>query len=944
MSRTVRDLPGTIVRLALALALIFTALPAAIVSAQDASTPMAAPTEISAGPIESPTATEVTAPTETPVVTETATTAPTETPVVTETPTTELTETTAPNSDRLQPLSQPMIVHPGEIYEFKLDYEITTARLESGIHFELRTSSGAIADAWIIEANGTGGFGALDLIDGRTSPGKLVLNLRITPPENAVDGDSVTLLIDSVVHTIDSRYETGIAPGTSIGSLIVVVPAPTPTPEPNEPPAATPVPGDPATEVPTTETPISETPAPAETPTTEIPASPIPATPQPETPASTPEPTASIDLSAELQLVGRKTTDTVAIGETRSVTLDYHYAVGFARTGTTIFGQMVNWDGGPLPGWSVSINGATDTLVDSEHLETGSGFDLQVTISVDDTIHTNSKARLMFTVSVDPVMAEATQDEPAAFTFAAESVETSSVENGLSETFEGPMLRLDGGFTTAVVTAPNNGLTCFDPSASYPSAAADSMIPGQIAQFRCNIALGALTLLPTFSGTATIQGANTAGWLIAATSQVTLLGLPIVSPTGAYAKPTVSFSGLGTLTLSQLLGAGGFSFSIFVKAPSLPLSLAPVNSVSIVVNTDCHTLTGSCNQVLGGTTTAAATLTATVRDIQAVAYGGGGLTDLSLLAGLGAGSNGLIFRVYCDTPATGTQVLPQEIVNVSCHIISLVNLNLLGSVASVSADVGISFTDTSTNWKLSYNGSPVTGVINVPLTTVLNAGVLSASANFTITLQYDPGTCVTTPFSGQPLNAINLTADYHLLLLSAVEVGISDGWASVPIQLEGASSSAAGYVPVLAASGVSFGTYQFSGAAASYVKVSAGTPGLTVSLSPNGGANCSARAFYVTAQFSALAGYSNPGHTVPLGTSISAAQISFSGSPTGSYSSTTTFTPTISGSPVTVISSTNTMLTTMNFSYSMAFAPPASQPVGYYLGTVTLTVVSGTPP
>ena len=906
----------------LVLALIASTCVPAISLAQDASTPVAETAE--AGTESAPPPATVTAP------------SPTESPVEI-TSTAEPTSTPPRNTDSIAPLPQPLIVQPGSPLEISIDYQITTPRPETGLHFEMRTAADAEADGWVLEVGGSGGFGALDLVEQQIEPGALSILLRITAPEDAVDGETFTLLASSVVHTETGEFETGVAPETAIATVIVA--------RPNPEPVASPESGEPSDSA-SPETPVAGTVEPVD-------ATPVPASPQPEFSAS-PEPQVStatatvsleapIDLSSELALIGRKPHDTVAIGESRAVTLDYTYTAGFARAGTTISAQVVNWDGTPLSGWSVGLNGTSNSFHDAEHLDAGSSFDLTVTVTIDATVGPNAKARLLFTISVDPLT---TVEAPSEFTFASASVEAVQTDAALSETFEGPMLRLDGGFSTASVTAPNNGLTCYDPAASYPGGVpADSMIPGQVAQFRCDLTLAGLALLPSFSGTATIQGTNTAGWQIAASSQVSLIGESLLAPIGTYSTTSVSMSGLGVLSLTALLGAGGFSFSIYVKAPSLPLSLSPVNSVTIAVATTCSTALTNCLGSLTGSRNASATLTATVRDIKTTTYGGGALTDLGLLGSLGSSiGNGLVFRLSCDTPATGTQVAPQEIVTIPCHIASLINLSLLGSVASISADVSIAFTDPSSSWKLAYNGTPVSGVINVPLATVLNAGVLSASADFTMTLEYDPGSCVATPFSGQPLNAVNVTAKYHLALASLAEVGISDGWASVPVQLEGASSSPAGYTPLLSATGISFGTYRFSGAAASYTRVSGGQPALTVTLSPNGGANCSAQPWYVTAQFSALAGYQNSSLQTPLGTMISASQISFSGGASNSNANTTAYTPAIGGSVGTIIQSTNTLLTPVVVAFPMALAPPPSQPVGYYLGTVTLTVVSGTPP
>lgn len=899
----------------LILTLIASSFLPAITSAQDASTPVAEPVEITPAPEPAPTD------------------AAPQTDLVEPSPTP--TNLPDPNTDSIIPFTQPIVIQPGQAIEPVIEYRITTNRLETGIHFELRTEANLEADDWGIEANGIGGFGAIDIADAQTEPGLMTIRLRIIAPDNAAHAETLTLLAYSIVRTTAGEFENGVPGETLIATVLVAAPEPAPadstppaSPEPDEPIAT-------ATTEPADATPIPVSPEPE-----------TPASPQPETlfPAAPPE--TLVDLSSELTLIGRKPYDTVAIGDSRSVTLDYAYALGFARAGTTISAQAVNWNGAPMPGWSVQVNGVPDSYYDGEHLESGSTFDVTVTITVDETVDASTKARLLFTVTIAPTT---TTEQPSAFTFAAESIQDPGPsEPLLSETFEGPMMRLDDGFSTSSVTSPNNGLTCFDPSASYPGGvAADSMIPGQIARFTCNLTLSGISLLPTFSGTATIQGANTAGWQIAASSQVSLIGESLLAPVGTYSTTSVSMSGFGVLSIAALLGAGGLSFSIYVKAPSLPLSLSPVNSVSITVNTYCEAALGASNCLgsIFGSRDATVTLSATVRDIQTTVSGGGALTDAGLLGSIGSLiGNGLVFRIYCDAPATGTQVEPQEIATIPCHILSLIDLSLLGSVASISADVSIAFTDPSANWKLNYNGSPVSGLVNIPLTTALNAGVLSASADFTVTLQYNPGACITTPFTGQPLNAVNLTADYHVLLLSSVEVGISDGWASVPVQLEGASTSPVGYTPLLSGSGISFGTYRFSGAAGSYTRISGSTPTLSVTLTPNGGANCSARPWYVTVQFSSLAGYQDAGHTIPLSASIAPEQISINGGPSGSYADTTTYTPSFSGSPSTIVQSTNTLLTSMVISYPMALTPPPASPVGYYLGTVTLTVVSGTPP
>ncbi|MGH2549850.1 MAG: hypothetical protein ACRDHN_10695, partial [Thermomicrobiales bacterium] len=104
-----------IAHLALVLMLVAAALPPFIASAQDASTPIAESTEVVAEPTD-------------PILpTETATEAPA---------TVEPTAEPSPNSDSITPIVEPLIIHPGQIYELTLDYQITTPRQESGIHLE----------------------------------------------------------------------------------------------------------------------------------------------------------------------------------------------------------------------------------------------------------------------------------------------------------------------------------------------------------------------------------------------------------------------------------------------------------------------------------------------------------------------------------------------------------------------------------------------------------------------------------------------------------------------------------------------------------------------------------------------------------------------------------------------------------------------------------------
>lgn len=907
----------------LILALLLSGFLPAIATAQDASTPAAERTEAITEP--------ETTPTEIPPTEEVVESSPT--PAPTTAPETEPTEAPTPNSDSIAPVVQPLVIQPGQMVELHLSYQITTDRLETGIHLELRTTANVPAENWVIESNGSGGFGGIDLANEQTDPGTLAITLRITAPEGAADGDTLILLASSIVRTTAGELEHGVAAETPIASLIVDAPEPTPATTASSTPPASPEASEPSATATVEETAT----------TVPVDATPVPASPQPETPAATPSPEATIDLSSELTLVGRKPRDTVAIGESRSVTLNYAYTPGFARAGTTISAQMVNWDGKPEPGWSVQLNGSPETFHDSEHLDTGSTFDVEVVVMVDDTVKANAKARLLFTVTVDPAT-EA--NEPAEFTFAVAAVEAAPPEPELSETFEGPMLRLDGGFETASVSAPNNGLACFDPSATYPGGiAADSMIPGQIARFTCNLTLSGISLLPTFSGTATIQGANTAGWQIAASSQVSLIGASLLAPVGTYSTTSVSMSGLGVLSIAALLGAGGLSFSIYVKAPSLPLSLSPVNSVSITVNTHCEAVLGASN-CLGsvfGSRDATATLSATVRDIQTTASGGGALTDAGLLGTIGGLiGNGLVFRLYCDTPATGTQVAPGEIVPIQCHIISLIDLTLLGSLASVTTDLTISFTDPSPNWKLSYNGTPVSGVINLPLTLV-SAGILSASADFAITLQYDPGACISTPFTGQPLNSVNVTGEYHAKLASLVEIGLSDGWASVPIQLEGASSRVNGTPPVLSnANAVNFGTFTYNGATGQYT--GGNTPTLAVTLSAPT-TSCIDDYWRVSVAFTSLQGYQDSGHTQPKpGATLGVGTLSFTGGTSGDFTGITTSLAAPSTSPQQLLFSSDTLASPRSLTFTMALAPPGTQPTGYYQGTVTLTSYSGDAP
>jgi hypothetical protein len=915
------------------------------VFAQDASTPVA---EI-AGEPEQP------APAETAPPTEIAAPTPTPTAESTEAP----TEAPAPNADSIAPLTQSITLQPGQTIELALAYQVTTARVETGLHIELRTAASAQADGWVLAANGTGGFGAIDIVDTETEPGALALTVRLTAPEDALDGDTLTLFVSSVVHTIAGEIETGVPPDTAVAAIVVNVPDPTPA----EPAATTPAtnqetlePSATATsEMPAASSPESTstgTPEPADS--TPVPATPqpeIPASPMPETPSPTPE--VAIDLASELTLVGRKPHDTVTIGESHSVTLEYRYTAGFARTGTTISAQVVNWNGEPAANWSVRINGAPNTFHDAEHLDTGSTFDVEVTITAGEDAPANSKARLLFTVAVDPA-----EPEAASSTFALASVESTDLDAGdatLSETFEGPMLRVDDGFTTASVSASDNGLTCHNAN-GY--AGGDSLIPGQTILFKCDLTIAPISILGTFSGTATITlpSPNTAGWKIMASSQVALLGATLLSPSGNWKPDSVSFSGLGVLSLNEIKTSGGLSFGIWVQAPTIPLTIG-ANAITVSVTTTCAATLGltDCNNrtaLTGYDATSAAQLTANVADIQTIEHGGGAVTDLGLLGSLGTQiSNGLIFSLACTrSPGTTTQIQPHQVVDIPCTIKSLIDLKILGTLSTVTANVSLSFSNTAdANWHYSIiDGIDRGKTATLNIRSVLESGGLGAEYPFTVRVMYTPSGCVSTAYSNEKLNALQVTAAYGLRLSVPVlgvasNITLTDGWANIPVQLAGISYGSAAYTPLLSADGINFGSFQFSRTSASYTRVGGAAPTLAIRLSPTGGTNCSGQMWYVTAQFSPLAGYRDSSLAIPLGTTIPANWIAFNGSASNPNTSVTTIVPAVTGSPNTIITSTATLLTTLNISFPMALTPPPSQPVGYYLGTVTLTVVSGTP-
>jgi hypothetical protein len=924
------------------LALLLSSVLAPLVTAQEASTPVAI-TIPEPEQAETAPATEIAAPL--PTSTELA-----ETPAAE--PTTEPTDTPvqAPNTDSVSPLTAPTVLQPGQTIELPLSYQITTARRETGIHVEIRTAANAPADGWVIEVNGTGGFSAIDVVDTQTDPGLLALTVHLTAPDDAVDGDTLTLTLSSVVHTLAGAFETGVPPETPVAVIAIEAPEPMPAETAETAPPASPATGGEP----------QATPAPDETQagTAEpVDATPLPASPAPDTATPTETPAIAIDLASELTLVGRKPHDTVAIDASHAVTLEYRYTVGFARAGTTISTQVVNWNGEPTANWLVHINGATDSLYDSEHLDAGSAFDLEITITAGEDVPANSKARLLFTVSVD---APANRDEPTVSTFALASVETAAdeaPETWLSQTFDGPMLRLDGGFTTSSVTAPNNGLTCSNPS-NNPAyiTGNDTLVPGQMIMFQCNLAiagLSSLNLALNFSGTAEIEDPESAGWEIMASSQVAVLGASILQPSGEFSSGSIEFGSLSVLDLNALLNAQGLKFGVWVRAPLSPTTLP--SSVTIAVHTTCTAnilvIAKNCNGVIGGDTTADATLSAHVENVQTTSYGGGAVTNLNLLGSLVSQLNGgQLFKVYCEEPS-GSQIAPNKTLTIPCHIVSLANLNLLSGTLSLSSLLTIGFSDTSTlttpsaPWKISVVGlSPVNGSVNLNLLDpAINLSAVNSTYTFTVQITYDNGTCITSATPAPPLNALRVTSKFSLSA-GGTNIPLSDAWASAPVQLTGVSTSPAGYTPLLSASGVSFGTYQFSRSTASYTRVSSGSPALTVTLSPNGGANCSAQPWYVTAQFSPLAGYRDSSLISPLGTMISAGQLAFSGSAGNPNANTTATTPAITGSAGTIIQSTNTLLANVVVSFPMALTPPPSQPVGYYLGTVTLTVVSGTPP
>jgi hypothetical protein len=159
---------------------------------------------------------------------------PAPTDVPTETPPTPIppTPTPLPNTDTLSAISpvDPVTLQQGESHTLELVYAVTTPRIATVLHAELRAADGSLATGWVLAEQGTSGTGpAFDKTESNsvTVGSSFAILLSVSAPPEVITNETVQLHIRST-EVMDAGETATPVTGDTPLMTITVVPPPTP--------------------------------------------------------------------------------------------------------------------------------------------------------------------------------------------------------------------------------------------------------------------------------------------------------------------------------------------------------------------------------------------------------------------------------------------------------------------------------------------------------------------------------------------------------------------------------------------------------------------------------------------------------------------------------------------------------------------------------------------
>ncbi len=691
----------------------------------------------------------------------------------------------------------------------------------------------------------------------------------------------------SVALAQDATPTSASAPAVDAESVLPVDEMPEPTVAPDVPPTEAPI-------APTIEATVEPTLAPT-----------VETTPEP-TPTATVIPTEipvvqntdTFSLTTPLETPGVAT-----LGEDGQLVLTWDYAVTTDRAGTEIVAEILDENGAPATGWSVTFPATgTDSLMNSSHITAGAVLPIEVLVT-GPSGEQNQSIRLVLTSTV---IFETAVDSPITPQVGPQA--TILVGNHMPTVVATtPVLQQEAESATPVAGAigpladfEDGDLTCTTHGESpHPIA------PGEVIAIDCEYQSGAL-LGSMYAKVTLDSNAYSDDWQISVLS--TSLQLTLLDLTGwqtGWDSQTQEFSSVGVLPL-----ASDARFTVYLKAPLSPqIDTAQVNVIAARCQSEIL-----CKRSV-------ATIPAALQQTEA-SSGGGTLLNGLLLPNLSVGK--ALFGLVCEN-ANGGDPIPQgQPVVVTCSIELLTDISVLDRVLSLGATV--SLTSSLDSGIVGFKGVD-SNLLDLDVGDIASAEVGKLSEFYLI---IHPS-CAATP---QNLHSLHLSIDYSLTL-AGVEVNLTDGWATVPFSITDAAP-AAPYVSVHADE-IAFGTYEWE--AGEYVPVDgAGSATLSVEISQPA-TGCLASLSDVSISASPMqptepeAMSPIPGEHLSI-TSVTAGTGAL---PWGSIPENSTGTL---GQPRTIFETSSVDTTTaepVELELNLSLSPPPNAPPGDYEGTITIT-------
>lgn len=570
------------------------------------------------------------------------------------------------------------------------------------------------------------------------------------------------------------------APAVDAESVLPVDEMPEPTVAPDVPPTEAPIAPTFEATVEPTMAPTVET-APDPTPTATVVPTEIPVVQNADT----------FSLTTPLETPGVAT-----LGDEGKLLLSWDYAVTTDRAGTEIVAEILDENGAPATGWSVTFPATgTGSLVNITHLAAGAVFPIEVLVTGPIDVGSKSAYLTIHSTILDATDSDVKQSGPVqTLTLLVSQAPQSHTDEPHAAT---PVPR---GVGPMSVTGPDGRLSCTNANTGYEVA--DAIAPGEIIRFDCTYGLGALGVVPVFTARATLdESAYSDGWRISlGSTSLKLLGLvDLLGGQTGWNQQTASFTTLDLVSLPSRV-----RFEVYLKAP-LDMPDGGVTEAPINVETVCASalaVSSSCGS-LGIPLKRSVTLTGVMHLTNASSGGGALLNDL-LLPDVTRVVGDVLFSLECED-VTASRVLRQgQTVSVPCSMRSLIDLDLLDLVG-LEGSIRLSASPGPFTYSIESSYNCPGDLLSLCLGSIADLGLLETGLTFFVVIT---PLCHTTPPQGP--YSVRLDAQYGLRLAGRENLlNLSDGWATVPFAIEEGEVNAPSIS--INTDSINFGTYHWDG-------------------------------------------------------------------------------------------------------------------------------------